>query len=144
MVNTLNVSAYEGSPPKEGVDRKILTGKPIYSVGRVKKLLEKGEKGLTIWTRKGSQNLKKWELEHDDVLELLRMALTHGQYLGSLWCVQKPTGPWAACDHYSVIRKEWYEAASKDLAVEYYVKFAVNKSGKLLLVVSCHPSEDRS
>ncbi|KEQ19307.1 hypothetical protein [Endozoicomonas numazuensis] len=144
MVNTVNVSAYEGSPPAGDEGRRILTGSPLYPSGLINKLLEKGCVGFEIWTKKGLQNLKKWRLDHDDVLELLKIAITNGRYLGSLWCVQKPTGPWAACDHYSVMRKEWCEAAFKDMVFEYYVKFAVNKSGKLLLVVSCPPSEDRS
>jgi len=35
---------------------------------------------------------------------------------------------------------EWVATASKEMGVEYFVKFAVGKTGQLLLLVSCHLS----
>ena len=76
-----------------------------------------------------------------DVLELLKCALTTGIFKGSEWCVAKPGGSWAACDSYQVIRSEWVENAHKNMQFEYYVKFAIGKSGDLILIVSCHLSD---
>lgn len=69
-----------------------------------------------------------------------KLLITQGQYVNSQWCVQKPTGPWAACDGYRLFRDEWVEYAHKEMRYEYYVKFAIGKTGKLLLLVSCHLS----
>ena len=32
------------------------------------------------------------------------------------------------------------EAVEKEIECEIYLKFAINQNGKLLLMVSCHPS----
>ena len=55
----------------------------------------------------------------------------------------KPSGPWAACDAYQLWHNEWVQAAYKEMCFEYYIKFAIGKSGKLLLLVSCHEPQDR-
>ena len=45
--------------------------------------------------------------------------------------------------HTNFAVSEWIEAAYKSFEVEYYVKFAVGKSGHVLLIVSCHLPENR-
>ena len=90
------------------------------------------------WTKDCKNDLQKHTLDISDARQLVHEAITSGQYLNSQWCVQKPTGPWAACDGYRLFRDEWIEYAHKYMRIEYYIKFAIGKTGKLLLLVSCH------
>ncbi|NKC13647.1 MAG: hypothetical protein GKR94_16095 [Gammaproteobacteria bacterium] len=72
----------------------------------------------------------------------MEIALRSGRFRGSEWCKHSPNGPWAACDAYSLARRERMPYGRTQMDVEYYVKFAVAKTGKLL-IVSCHPPEER-
>ncbi|MFB2732882.1 hypothetical protein [Shewanella mangrovisoli] len=93
------------------------------------------------WSIGCTKDLQKWEMDGSDVDYLVRLAVQSGRYIGSEWCQSKQDGPWAACDAYSVTLKEWSEHAHKDLSIEYYVKLAISKTGQLILLASCHPSE---
>lgn len=137
-----NISRYDGSVPTlENPERKI-SGVPLYDKNQVLTLLnENGSDGFKAWTRDCIADLTKWQLDHDDVLNLIRLCLHTGKFLGSEWCQQKPNGCWAACDAYRVFKTEWVKNADKDMTFEYYLKFAISKSGQLLLLVSCHLSE---
>ena len=44
----------------------------------------------------------------------------------------------AACDAYSIRRLEVIPATSKAMPVGYFLKFAIGKTGCLVLMVSCH------
>lgn len=141
MVNNINLSSYVGSlPASENAGRKIMGG-PLYERNQVLSVLSQGVSVISPWTRKCISDLKKYSMDHADVLELLKCALTTGIFKGSEWCVAKPGGSWAACDSYQVIRSEWVENAHKNMQFEYYVKFAIGKSGNLILTVSCHLSD---
>lgn len=141
----LVVSRYTASPPSSLDAGRKIAGGPLYGAQEVLSLLDaRGDKALKAWTRKCVADLQKWELDLEQVIELLRTALSAGTFIGSVWCKQRPSGPWAACDSYRVFRSEWVEAARKNMMFEYYLKFAIAKTGSLLLLVSCHPSEDRS
>ena len=145
MVNTVrNLSAHNGTPPQDDQANRLISSSPLYKRDAVLKILDSfGEDGVRPWTRKCIGDLQKYEIDHEDLVQLIREALDHGRFLRAEWCVQKPSGPWAACDSYCLARSEWSDVAHKYLSVEYYVKYAVGKTGKLLLVVSCHLSEDR-
>lgn len=139
--NTTNVSAYSGQPPSEAGSKRIhIEGGPLYAVTDVLALLDAGDEQTVLWTRKCVADVQQLAYGISDIRALLKQALTGGQYLKSEWCVQKPTGPWAACDSYRLQRIEWIEHAHKEMHIEYYVKFAIGKTGKLLLLVSCHIS----
>ncbi len=141
MVNNINLSNYVGSlPASENAGRKIMGG-PLYERNQVLSVLSQGVSVISPWTRKCISDLKKYSMDHADVLELLKCALTTGIFKGSEWCIAKPGGAWAACDSYQVIRSEWVENAHKNMQFEYYVKFAIGKSGNLILTVSCHLSD---
>lgn len=144
MVNNKNISQYDGVVPiSENADRKI-TGSPIYSEADVLALLkEKGGNSLVAWTRKCKDDLQKYELDADDIFKLVELCFRSGKFLGSEWCQQSPNGCWAACDAYRVYIKQWVSNANKDMDFEYYVKFAIGKMGQLLLLVSCHLSENK-
>src|SRR5690554_5358995 len=139
--NAINVSAYKGLPPSEiGDDRHYISDGPLYPVEDVLNLLEVGESATILWTRQCKSHVQQLSYEIADVQKLIKQAITQGQYVNSQWCVQRPTGPWAACDSYRLFRNEWVEYAYKEMRYEYYVKFAIGKTGKLLLLVSCHLS----
>lgn len=144
MVRTTIVSRFSGElPHEEGVSRKI-PGGPLYPADEVLALLaDSGNQAVHAWTRKCGKDMQKWALDTDDLQELIKLALQSGRFRGAEWCEQRPGGPWAACDAYSLVRKEWVEWAHREMDIEYYVKFAIAKTGKVLLVVSCHPPEDR-
>ncbi len=143
MVNTVNVSRYTGTPPKGVAERKIQAN-PLYTSCEVNELLRNEENQVVQpWTKKCIGDIQKLGFGEDDLPGLIKLAVNRGRFIGAEWCQQNPDGPWAACDSYSVIRREWIDAAYKEMDMEYYIKFAIGKSGRILLLVSCHPSEDR-
>lgn len=142
MVNIKVISSYTGKLPVNEFDRKIVTG-PLYPEEEVLSLLNSGSESIITWTRKCTADVQRLSLDDSDLFELVELAVRGGRYNGSEWCEQKPGGPWAACDAYSVIRPEWIPAAHKEMDIEYYIKFAVAKTGAILLLISCHPYELR-
>ena len=102
------------------------------------------------FTKKCVQDLERLSLDlENDVPELIRDALTAGDFIGSEWCQGKAPKLVVACDAYSLSRKEWVPYAHKEMCFEYYVKFALkrpkneNSELELILIVSCHLSEER-
>lgn len=145
MVNNRNVSRYQGAPPIIGdsAARKI-PGGPLYDITELAVLLSKGVDVLIPWTRKCAEGLQESALELEDVLEIFRLCVVKGIFLGAEWCKQNPTGPWAACDAYRVYRSEWIQYAHKEMQIEYYLKFAIGMTGVVILMASCHLSENRN
>ena len=139
--NQRNVSAFEQEPPNRTTIGRININGPLYKIEDVLKILESEGNTTIPWTRKCTQDIEKLALDIDDISDLLKKTIIQGQYLNSEWCVQKPTGPWAACDSYRLQREEWMEYAHKYISCNYYVKFAIGKTGKILLLVSCHVSQ---
>ena len=139
MVRNIIVSQYSKGPvPAKDSCRKI-SGGPLYDVNSVLGVLASTEtQSLQIWTRKGLKDLRVLNLDEQDLRELLSLAVNRGRFVGSEWCAQNENGPWAACDAYSVSRREWIANARKEMNIEYYMKFSLSKSGRILLLVSCH------
>lgn len=133
------VSRYTGPLPAGGADR-IMPGGPLYPAEEVLKLLKAGGGTVRVWTRKCVADVQQLALDPDDLVVLLSEAVARGRFTGSEWCQQKPSGPWAACDAYALTRCEWVQAARKELAFDYYLKYAIGKTGAILLLVSCHLS----
>ncbi len=138
MVNTVNVSGYEGNPPGSDAEVRIIRGGPIYSVAKVKAALE--QKGAVTWTADAGEDLQDLDLTTDGAITLINQAISNGRFLNSQWCQQKPGGPWAACDSYRLALYEWNDNAHRELESEYYLKFAIAKSGALVFIISCHLS----
>ena len=138
MVNSVNVSLYDGVPPESENAVRVIRGGPLYPPAKVRAALEC--KGAIAWTDDAGENMQDLGFDIEDVVTLIDLALTCGRFLNSQWCKQKKGGPWAACDGYKVGRLEWNENAYKELKSEYYLKFAVAKSGALVLTTSCHLS----
>jgi len=72
----------------------------------------------------------------DDVADLIQQ-LKDADYIDSEWC-DNGKGAIAGCDAYALRRMEWIPAANKQMQIEYFLKFAINKLGTLVLTVSCH------
>ncbi len=141
--NPTNLSAYDGQPPSVGHVSLRIAGGPLYTKEQVLALVERGAAALVPWTRKCKNDLQRLALDSEGALELVHEALCGGRFRNSEWCVQQPSGPWAACDAYQLSRREWVPAAHKEMTFEYFIKFAVGKTGKLLLLVSCHEPQNR-
>ncbi len=141
MVNTLNVSQYDGSPlPVSESGEHLIGGGPLYSPEDIQGVLDGGEGAIKLWTRNCIRDVQNMGMDNIEVADLINVALKKGRYTNSQWCVAKPGGVWAACDAYRLVREEWVGYAHKYMNIEYYVKFAINRSGKLILTVSCHGS----
>lgn len=140
MVNSKVISLFSEEPlPVDGGDRTIAKG-PLYSAKDVLAILAtSGSSKVQLLTRRCREDVQDLGWDTEDVITLVRQALLKGRYLGSQWC-QTGKGPWAACDSYVVSQKEWIEHIAKEMPMEYYIKFAIGKTGNLLLIVSCHLS----
>ena len=136
--NRTNVSRYDGSPPADASDQsRKIAGGPLYPKREVLALLS--PTAVNFWSRGAVADQQKWKINAQDARDLVQAALHTGRYLGAEWCVQKADGPWAACDAYVVSRLEWNPHAHKDLTVTYYLKYAISKTGQVLLMASSHP-----
>ncbi len=141
MVTTRIVSRFSGPPSPDAAPGRKIGGGPLYPKDEVLELLAtRGAAAVHAWSRDCIRDVQKLELDADDLAGLIREAVCSGRFRGAEWCVQKPDGPWAACDAYSLRRSEWVEAAGKAMPCDYYVKFAIGKTGLLLLLASCHLS----
>jgi hypothetical protein len=139
MVSSRILSQYSGELPTSSKDRKIKgQGGPLYDPSVILDILDKGK--LVPWSSGCIRDMQKWEFDQQDVEDLTQYALKYGRYIDSEWCQSKTNGPWAACDAYCFSRKEWNDDAYKEMDFEYYIKVAIGKTGKVLLLVSCHPS----
>ncbi|QER43171.1 MAG: hypothetical protein RE468_03875 [Acidithiobacillus caldus] len=139
MVSRWNISAYDGSPP-DGENRRIPTTGPLYGREEILAGLDAGRLQIMVWTRKCAGDLQRLDVGDDELPTLLKEVLLHGTYRNSEWCEQGTSGPWAACDAYSHARLEWVPTLGRETRVDYYVKFARNRAGNVLLLVSFHLS----
>lgn len=141
MVSNTIVSQYRADTiPPIGGNRKIAGG-PLYRAKEVLELLADVENEPVIaWTRKCYENVFGLGFGQEELRELLRLAVVNGIFRDAEWCVQREGGSWAACDAYSVSRREWVANARKEMTIEYYVKFAISMSGRKVLLASCHLS----
>jgi hypothetical protein len=134
MVNFTVVSEYSLTSPSTGGSKKI-SGGPLYDLERVQGLLNGGT-GLLLRTRDCVTNVRELGWENSDVINLV-LQLRGNDYIDSEWC-ENGRGAFAACDAYSIRVKELIEAVNKDMLIEYFVKFAINKLGTMVLTISCH------
>lgn len=145
MVSNTIVSRFTGELPKSENGPRHIAGGPLYSAEEVRQVLDRfGAEAVKAWTRKCIDDVQKLGLDADELRELVESALGSGRFRGSEWCVQYANGPWAACDAYSLVRREWIENAHKFMDIEYYLKIAISKTGRCLLMASCHPPEQRN
>lgn len=136
MVTLKNLSAYDGLLPNEGEDRKI-AGEPLYGLAKIQALTELPDSVL-FWTAKCRRDAANLTLEPAAVGAMIR-ELKEENYRDSEWC-DNGKGYLAACDAYTLTRDEYRENAGKLLRTTYFLKFAESKTGRLVLIVSCHTS----
>jgi len=138
MVRIIVLSEYSSDPPDGSGRVKIATegGQPLYSLERVQALV-KDEQRLSLWTRRCQRDVHKlFDSDLERVAELIQ-ALRKDGYIDSEWC-ENGKGGWAACDAYRIRRLETIPVTGKSMSIDYFVKFAVSKTGQLVLLVSCH------
>jgi len=136
MVKMVVVSEYSLNPPEDGQGRVKIANGPLYALKRVQTLACE-ENQLLTWTEKCRKDVREW---FDDDLERvgdLILSLRLEDYIDSEWC-ENGKGAWAACDAYSISMVETAPATGRPVRMEYFVKFAVSKTGALVLIVSCH------
>lgn len=134
MVSFHVISEYSSPLPTKGGGEKIAGG-PLYDLERVKSMTDDG-KGLLLWTRDCVKDVQSMGWDHADVINLVRR-LGRNDYIDSEWC-ENGKGAWAACDAYRISVWEWVPTADKEMKISYFVKFAINKLGTMVLTVSCH------
>ena len=134
MVSFLIVSEYSLTTPTQGGGEKIAGG-PLYDLSRVRAITQGGT-GLTLWTRDCVTSVKELGWDNSDVINLVHQ-LRPAHYIDSQWC-ENGKGAYAACDAYSIGVREWIEATNKHMIIQYFIKFAVNKLGTMVMTISCH------
>lgn len=136
MVNHRVVSRFSEQPPLSMNGRAKIAGGPLYSADEVVRILN--DAPPVFGTSKCIKDAQNLCLDDTAVGMLLKEAVTQGRYKDSEWCELKSGGPIAACDAYELKRMEWNEFAHKELECNYFLKFAIAKTGKIVVTVSCH------
>ncbi|HSV36472.1 MAG TPA: hypothetical protein VLI46_12995 [Ramlibacter sp.] len=134
MVSFHVISEYSSTSPTTGGGEKI-PGGPLYELPRVQAIAKDGT-GIALWTRDCAKDVRELGWDADDVAKLIQQ-LCDANYKDSEWC-ENGRGAWAGCDAYSIRLSEWVPTAQKEMQIEYFVKFAIGKTGALVLTVSCH------
>jgi hypothetical protein len=142
MVRNVVLSQYTSDPPQESGRVKIAGG-PLYDLTQVLSLAEAAK--VLLWTRKCIRDVRNlYEAVRDEYDSDLAMAADlllripeSGRYLDSEWC-DNGQGGMAACDAYEVGRSDPVLTTGRRQYTRYFVKFAIGKTGQLLLIVSCH------
>jgi hypothetical protein len=135
MVRIVLVSEYISNPPDEA-NRTKIAGGPLYELARVQSIVA-SEDGLNLWTTKCIKDVGTlFDHDLDRVVELIQ-ALKPVNYVDSEWCGNGKNAL-AACDAYRIQRREIIAATGKEMTIEYFLKFAIGKTGRLVLMVSCH------
>lgn len=135
MVNFYVISEYISTSPSKGGGEKI-PGGPLYDLGRIQAIAH-DETGVKLFTRDCVADVGKFFGGDVEQVAGLIQLVRKTDYIDSEWC-DNGRGAWAACDAYSVRRKEWVPTAQKEMLMEYFLKFAINKLGTLVLTFSCH------
>lgn len=139
MVNDKILSRFQDDPPTNWSEgERFIRTEPLYSPDEIIALLGDSDV-IRPQTETCRDDIQALEFNNEDLARLIKNAVTAGRYRKSVWCRLSAKAV-AACDDYVVIDKAWVEAAHKEMDCEMYLKFAINQNGKLLLMVSCHPS----
>ena len=139
MVKFIVLSEYSTNVPVQlGIGRIKIEAGPLYALARVQKLVDSSD-CINLFTRTCIGEVHKlFDSDFERVASLIQ-ALDTRNYIDSEWCENGKNGI-AACDAYRIRRTEVIAMTNKPTTVEYFVKFAVGKAGKLVLLVSCHLS----
>lgn len=136
MVAFKNLSACGGKPSGDGESRKIAGG-PLYDLTAIQALSVQPDL-VKLWTRRCVDKAADLGFDAAGAGGLIR-ELSKQDCRDSEWCENGKRGA-AACDAYTLSRLEHVEAVNKSYRIEYFLKFALSKTGTLVLMVSCHAS----
>jgi hypothetical protein len=134
MVTPRNLSAYAGVIPVSAAHRKI-PGGPCYPLDEVKRVASEAN-GVYLATRKSITDAQELGIDTQDLGKLLG-ELQAKNYHDSEWCEISSLN-WVACDSYKMVRNEYNEELSRQIQVEYFFKFGINKRFTAVLSVSNH------
>lgn len=141
MVRKVVLSQYTSDPPEEA-ERTKIPGGPLYALGAVAALAEQLQ--ILLWTTRCIAKVRDlYELmrhEYDSELEMVARLLTSlhtARYIDSEWC-DNGKGGLAACDAYEVRVEETLATTGRTQKTAYFIKFALSKTGQIVLVASCH------
>jgi hypothetical protein len=135
MVENKNISAYIGAPPPtDGTGRIKITGGPLYSREEVLACHRAVTGGRTP-----DRDIDSLELCLAMIPKLVAKAITTGRYKGSEWCEVKNF--WVAADAYVFSDVTHCDVTGKDVVVELYLKFAIDRKGSLIYLNSLHSSK---
>lgn len=113
--------------------QRLITAGPLYPIDDVQELLGHGVIATSLFTTDAGADAADECLSLADVIKIVKEAIEHGRYKNSQWCRHSSEGPFAPCDAYSIRRKNISGVTSN-----FYVKFAISRTGALLLIFSCH------
>lgn len=134
------ISRYNQHPPSEqdwaNNNNRTIGNVPLYAPEEVLQVLR--SENVHVVTSKAINDVSNLGFDENDVAVLLRQALNQGHFLGAEWTRISPKAC-AACDAYRLRRSEEINDRIHD--IEYYIKFAMNSQGALVLIVSCHLSQ---
>ena len=136
------VSRFDNQNDPHAKASRAITGGPLYPRDEILDLV-RNHVNVTPVTEKAIKDVQNLCLDNPGLLDLLADCVTSGRFIGSEWCEIGSSGALAACDAYHLCRREWNQYAHKELPVEYYVKFCIGKTGQVVLLISCHPPEDK-
>jgi hypothetical protein len=135
MVNFVVVSAYDADSPAQPGRVKIAGG-PLYDLARVQAIVTVDGQ-LLAWTQKCRKDVYNlFDADLDAVADLV-CSLQASDYIDSEWC-ENGQRAIAACDAYRLRRLERMPSTGKTLPVTYFLKFAIGKTGRVVLMMSCH------
>ncbi|WP_395505777.1 type II toxin-antitoxin system MqsR family toxin [Ectopseudomonas hydrolytica] len=136
MVNNSKRSPPSKEKPSDQ-ERKIQDG-PCHSLDEVKALIRtSGYKAIRVATEKATQELSNYCMDEQDLAELIPK-LKKDDYHDSEWCKFSETSPWFEADSYRIKQTEKLPSRRDLSNCKYYIKFAVNKLGSILLFFSVH------
>jgi hypothetical protein len=139
MVKIFILSEYSTSPPTQlDIGRIKIEGGPLYDLARIKQLVGNPD-CIHLFTRTCINDVHRLFDSDTEQVAALMQALDPRDYIDSEWCENGKSGV-AACDAYCIRRSEVMAATGKSATLKYFVKFAVGKGEKLVLLVSCHLS----
>ncbi len=140
MVKIIILSEYSTSPPAQlGFGRLKISGGPLYDLAKVQKLVA-DPACIQLATRACVKDVDAlFGSDLESVTELIQ-ALDSSDYRDSEWCESGKVSL-IACDAYQIRRSEQLDGQTKRVTVKYFLKFAVGKTGQLVLLVSCHLSK---
>lgn len=133
------LSKYGDQPPTDlNPNRKIKTEIPLNPQKEVLSILSRNKPAAM--TRKSNTDLQRLSLDLEDLGDLIEEAVKYGKYRDSEWCQSNSGNIWFACDSYELRKKEYIENAYKEIDVNYFLKFCINKNGDVVCTFSCHLS----